>query len=312
MIDEVHAVVLTYNRRELILQNLASLRAQTHPLKSIIVVDNGSTDGTEAAVRALDCPIIDYVRLEPNIGAAPGFAYAMDTAFRERQASWIWIMDDDMIPEPTALAELVAAYERNFERPEQVGFLVSQAIDGEGRANNVPTIDAAPHALGESAGWARLLDQGIVFIRTCALNALLLPRTTYAAFGGLNQDFVVWGEDSDLTFRITEQRPGLLVGRSKVTHLRGEPGDLSILLEHDPNRIPNFYYWYRNTLYVRRRFLGPPALLGGLGRAAKELTTLVKARDWTKAGIVARGTLAGLLYRPKPLVRKPLPERSSP
>src|SRR3954471_21097710 len=105
MTDEIHALVVTYNRRELLMRNLAALKAQTHPLKSIVVIDNGSTDDTQAAIKALNDPAIDHVRLDPNIGPARGFHYGIDYVFAKRRMPWVWIMDDDVIPEPAALAE---------------------------------------------------------------------------------------------------------------------------------------------------------------------------------------------------------------
>ena len=69
MIAEIHALVLTYNRRELVLRCIQALVAQSRPFASIIIVDNGSSDGTQAAIEALRNPLIDYVRIENNLGA---------------------------------------------------------------------------------------------------------------------------------------------------------------------------------------------------------------------------------------------------
>jgi GT2 family glycosyltransferase len=299
MTDEIHALVITYNRRELLMRNLAALKAQTHPLRSIVVIDNGSTDDTRDAIKALNDPLIDHVRLDPNIGPARGFHHGIDYVFAKRRMPWVWIMDDDVIPAPTALAELVAAFHKNFKAPEDVGFLVSQSVDAEGRANNVPTIDTRPRQLGECANWGLYLDQGMVSIRTAPLSALLMPRSTYDSFGNLNPDFIVWGEDTDLTFRITEQRPGFRVGMSKILHLRGQPGDISIFLEEDKRRVPNFYYLYRNMLYVRRRYVGPHAYVNGIARGLLETAQLVAAGKFWKAQIALRGVAAGIVWIPK-------------
>lgn len=300
MRGHIHAVVLTYNRRELLLQNLTALSQQTRPLDSILVLDNGSTDGTSEAVSALALPNVVYKRLERNIGVAKGFIAAVQAAFDDPRADWIWLMDDDMVPSRTALAELVNAFDRNFSGPEQIGFLMSQAVDGQGRAVNVPTIDARPRSVDEAPGWGRLLDQGIVAIRQAALVALLIPRSTYRTFGNLNPEFVVWGEDADFTSRICEQRPGLLVGASKVTHLRAKPGELSIFTEDDPRRVAQFFYLYRNMLYLRRRFVGPHAYVAGLVRFSMDVSKLAYRREWKKASIAARGILAGLTFNPRP------------
>ena len=299
MIDAIHALVITYNRRELLMQNLSALAAQTYPLASITVIDNGSTDGTADAIAALQNPLIDHVRLDPNIGAARGFHYGIEYVYTKRRAAWAWIMDDDVIPSPTSLAELVTAFERNFKHPADVGFLVAQSVDAEGRANNVPTVDTRPRHLGECAAWGEYLDQGMVSIRTSALSAILMPRQTYETFGNLNPEFMVWGEDTDYTFRITEKRPGLLVGRSKIVHLRAQPGDISIFLEEDQRRVPNFYYLYRNSLYVRRRYVGMHAYVNGIVRGLVEATRLAAAGKFKKANIALRGTAAGIVFNPK-------------
>lgn len=300
MIDQIHALVLTYNRRDLVLRCIEALLAQTRPLASIIVVDNASSDGTQQAIAALDNPLIDYVRVEHNLGAARGFNYAMDYAFGERGVPWAYIMDDDVIAGPRAVEELVAAYDRNFTRPEQVGFLVGQAVDGQGRANNVPAIETRSRRVGEAPDWGQYLDQGIVTVRASPLSGLLMPITTYESFGNLNPDFIVWGEDLEYTYRITEHRPGLIVGSSKIVHLRGQPGDISIFLENDRKRVPNFYYLYRNTLYVRRRYMGLHAWTNGIVRGLFETTRLIARGDWWKAQFALRGTLAGIAFSPRP------------
>jgi dTDP-4-dehydrorhamnose reductase len=296
---DIHGLVLTYNRRELVLRCIRALLAQTHALKSIIVIDNGSTDGTQEALAALNEPALHVVRIENNIGAARGFTYALDYAFAKRQVDWAYMMDDDVIVEPTAVAELVSAYEHNFTAPEQVGFLVSQAVDGEGRANNVPHIDTRPRRAGECPDWGMYLDQGIVAVRGSPMSGMLMPRTTFEAFGNLQSEFVIWGEDLEYTLRITAQRPGLIVGRSKITHLRAQTGDISIFLENDKARVPNFYYLYRNQLFVRRKYMGVHAYANGIVRFLLDSTRLAARGQLWKAQIALRGTMAGIVFNPK-------------
>jgi dTDP-4-dehydrorhamnose reductase len=305
---DIHGLVLTYNRRELVLRCVQALLAQTHPLKSIIVIDNGSSDGTGDALRALGSPLIQIVRIEENIGAARGFAYMLDHGFAKAKVEWGYIMDDDVICEPTAVEELVKAYEHNFTAPEQVGFFVSQAVDAQGHANNVPHIDTRPKRAGECPDWGLYLDQGIVSVRGSPMSAMLMPRTTFEDFGNLNAEFVIWGEDLEYTMRITDQRPGLIVGRSKMVHLRAQTGDISIFLENDKNRVPNFYYLYRNQLFVRRKYMGIHAYGNGIIRFLLDTSKLVARGELWKAQIALRGTMAGIVFNPK----TPWPEGKTP
>lgn len=90
----VIAVVVTYNRLELLKRNLSCLRRQTVPLTTLVVVDNGSTDGTGAWLdEQEDVKTIH----QTNVGGAGGFYTGMEYA-RRADADWIWCMDDDVFP----------------------------------------------------------------------------------------------------------------------------------------------------------------------------------------------------------------------
>ena len=75
----VIAVVVTYNRRDLLLEALAAVSAQTRAPDAVIVVDNASSDGTAAAVRA-KFPAAQLAELTRNSGGAGGFAYGIAQA----------------------------------------------------------------------------------------------------------------------------------------------------------------------------------------------------------------------------------------
>jgi rhamnopyranosyl-N-acetylglucosaminyl-diphospho-decaprenol beta-1,3/1,4-galactofuranosyltransferase len=110
-VAHVRAVVVTYNRRDLLLACLDALAGQTHELDGVIVVDSASTDGTGRALEEADVRrriAIDYIRLERNGGGAEGFHYGLRAALGT-DADWVWLMDDDCEPRPDALAALLAA-----------------------------------------------------------------------------------------------------------------------------------------------------------------------------------------------------------
>ena len=106
----VIAVVVTCNRRQLLLEALAAVHAQSRAPDAVIVVDNASTDGTAAAVRR-HYPSVRLAGLTRNTGGAGGFAYGTALALAGG-ADLIWFMDDDTVPEPGALRALLAARER--------------------------------------------------------------------------------------------------------------------------------------------------------------------------------------------------------
>lgn len=105
MTARICAVVVTYNRRALLTKCLLSLESQTHRPDAILVVDNCSTDGTEAML-AEQFGHLSYLPLQTNSGGAGGFHEGIKWAY-EQGFDWIWVMDDDVEATPDALATLL-------------------------------------------------------------------------------------------------------------------------------------------------------------------------------------------------------------
>lgn len=99
----ITAVVVTYNRKELLIRCIEHLRRQTVSLDSIIVVNNGSTDGT---AEWLDSQTDLKVIHQENVGGSGGFYRGIQHAY-EKGFDWIWCMDDDVYPEPDCLENLL-------------------------------------------------------------------------------------------------------------------------------------------------------------------------------------------------------------
>jgi GT2 family glycosyltransferase len=106
--SDATVVVVTYNRKALLVRCLDALRRQTQSPARILVVDNASTDGTQEAITQagwFEFPGFVYKQLNENTGGAGGFHAGLEMSTRDG-AGWIWLMDDDAEPEPTALEEL--------------------------------------------------------------------------------------------------------------------------------------------------------------------------------------------------------------
>jgi len=137
----VAAVVVTYNRRDLLLESLAAVLAQTRAPDKVIVVDNASEDGTAAAVRDR-FPSVHLAELRRNSGGAGGFAGGMALALADG-ADLIWLMDDDTVPEPGALSALLRARDRMAAQDRSAGrppaLVASQVLWTDGREHPMNT-----------------------------------------------------------------------------------------------------------------------------------------------------------------------------
>src|SRR4051812_17118683 len=101
----IWAVVPSCNRADSALRSISALLRQTEPLGGIVMVDNGSPDGIGEQARARFGDAVTVVRSEDNLGAAGGFAAGISKAMKSG-AAWVWLMDDDACPVPSALRQL--------------------------------------------------------------------------------------------------------------------------------------------------------------------------------------------------------------
>ncbi len=307
----IGALVLTYNREALLSRCLQAILTQSRLPDEVIVLDNASTDGTVALLRYGPFPNRERIRayrLERNVGCAGGFDVLVRIGW-QRGLDWIWCMDDDVIPDPTALEALLAAYGENFSRPEEVSFLVSAARSEAGAPSNVPEIDLRAPWL-HCANWADRLDRGLVRLRWSTFNSILIPRCTLNRIGGLCADLYYAGEDVDFTLRATEVAPGYLVGSSKVMHLRAADGVFSALTRSTRAQIALARYYYRNTLYLRRRHYSRLRVASFAGRCCLEALLALAARPQRlrRAASILGGAVAGLWFAPRRLpLDRPLP-----
>jgi rhamnopyranosyl-N-acetylglucosaminyl-diphospho-decaprenol beta-1,3/1,4-galactofuranosyltransferase len=111
MTDEtVAALVITFQRRDMLRQTLAGLAAQERPVDEIVVIDNATTDGT-AAMLAEEFPQVTSLRMEDNIGPAGALQVGLEYV-HARGHRWAWTHSDDILAKPEALKTLLATAEQ--------------------------------------------------------------------------------------------------------------------------------------------------------------------------------------------------------
>ncbi len=104
----VAAIIVTYNRKELLGKCIDAVQKQTIKPSKIFVIDNASTDGTDLYVNSIpDKQNIRYIRLDSNTGGAGGFHYGIKYAHEENLYDAFWVMDDDGLPAEDCLEKMV-------------------------------------------------------------------------------------------------------------------------------------------------------------------------------------------------------------
>jgi rhamnopyranosyl-N-acetylglucosaminyl-diphospho-decaprenol beta-1,3/1,4-galactofuranosyltransferase len=243
----VAAVVVTYNRRDLLLESLAALRAQTRPPDVVVVVDNASTDGTAEAVRASGHDVA-YVGLARNTGGAGGFVVGMADALA-RGCDLLWLMDDDTVPEPEALAAMLRARAAYAGPPPALVASRVEWTDGRPHPMNTPRRKPLVRRAEREAAAA----VGCVPVRSASFVSVLVEAAGVRARGLPTADFFLWNDDFEFTSRLLRGRRGLLCPDSLVVHKTRTFGSTDV----DPG--PRFFYEVRNKVWTltRSRCFGP-------------------------------------------------------
>ena len=96
------AVVVTYNRLQMLKEVIAALQASETKVDHIIIVDNHSDNDTKNYLESLG-DAIEYLRLEDNLGGAGGFNRGVRYFMEKTDDDFVWLMDDDTVPYPETL-----------------------------------------------------------------------------------------------------------------------------------------------------------------------------------------------------------------
>jgi len=203
----VTAVVVTYNRRDLLLESLAAVHGQGRAPDAVIVVDNASEDGTAAAVRDA-FPAVRLAEFRRNSGGAGGFAGGIALALAQ-DADVIWLMDDDTVPEPGALGALLAARDRITARAGRPPALVaSRVLWTDGREHPMNTPRRKPFAAKAERLAASAV--GCVPIRSASFVSILVDAGECRRRGLPRADYFLWNDDFEFTTRLLRGNTGLL------------------------------------------------------------------------------------------------------
>jgi rhamnopyranosyl-N-acetylglucosaminyl-diphospho-decaprenol beta-1,3/1,4-galactofuranosyltransferase len=287
----VVAVVVAYNRRELLRECLTAIVAQTRPVDAVVVVDNASDDGTGGMVRER-FPHIDLVTLVRNTGGAGGFTVGIERALAEHDADLVWIMDDDTVPEPAALAELLRVREA---RPELV-LQASRAIwtDGTEHPMNTPK----PRIGASRAELERAAAHDALPVRSASFVSLLLSADAIRSAGMPVADYFLWNDDFEYTSRILRRAEGWYCRSSIVMH------KTKVLGSSDADPGERFYFEVRNKLWLFRfspAFGAGERLLYIAATGRRWLRTWARSSDRrTLSAAGRRGWREGWSRRPRP------------
>jgi GT2 family glycosyltransferase len=256
MSDTVAAVVVTYNRKNLLIECLEALRNQTHKPDAIFIIDNISTDGTpeilfenkyilklpqsdsnenqliKNKISSLSDPNenieINYVRKFENDGGSGGFHEGMKQAYKAGY-NWLWLMDDDGIPAFDCLAKLM-----HYGEFGKIDYVAPNLIDEKGKSHFSEMFEASKTPIIPYYGGP--------------FNGILLSMNLIKHIGLPITKFFIWGDEIEYRNRIMEN--GFLtvtVKNAKHHHKR---------TSYSLKAVPRVYFLSRNLIFCAKLFKG--------------------------------------------------------
>lgn len=294
-LPRVAVLIATRNRRADVLETLAAVERLDYPPErlDVLVLDNGSEDGTEAAVRAWVAADaarggrVRCFRSPENLGASGARNFL---AARAGSHDVLFVLDDDAVPAPSFLRHALAA----LEDDPSAGIVAGRIVAFDDPARDLAGAGFIDWRLGRFRDVAAASRRRCDFVITCAM---LVRREAFSAAGGFDEDYFVYHEDVDFCVRAGRAGFRVVYEPAAVARHKVPPGK-----RQAPERL---YYLLRNKFLFLRKHLPPgrhplPWLAYGAGLVPVMLARSLasgRASALAEARAVLRAALDGLAGR---------------
>ncbi|MCK8490959.1 glycosyltransferase family 2 protein [Spirosoma sp. RP8] len=242
--ETVAAVVVTFNRLTDLKRCIGSLRKQSYPLSSIIVFDNGSTDGTAdwLSEQTDVCTIINKV----NLGGAGGFHHALKYGY-EKKSDWFWIMDDDCCPEEKCLEKLLAIPDKE----KYAGLAPTVYEDGKVPVSHRANLTYSPNlATIQSPLEYGVSEEAISEIDYASFVGLLLPYRSVSAIGLPRPEFFIHYDDVEYSLRLKRKVGKIaLLHSARIDHYQAAKPSVTT---YPIDKLWIRFYGIRNSVWLKR------------------------------------------------------------
>lgn len=287
----VFIIVLNWNGKDDTIECLRSLQELAYPNFETVVVDNGSTDGSEDVIRS-SFPSVHVIQTGRNLGYAGGNNVGISFAL-SRGADYVWLLNNDTTVDPQALTALVETAKADpsiafvgskiyfYDKPDVI-WCVGGTIDlAEGGRTDHPGMGQE-----DKGQFDRISDVG--YVTGCSL---LAGRSAIEAIGLMPEEYFLYFEETD--WNLAAQSKGyrtVMAPASHVWHKYAEVGDYK-------DRF--IYYSFRNRIRIVRKYA-----LRHVLRAVKvnlslrdEHIAMAPGRAWSIRLITFLAHLDALLFR---------------
>lgn len=216
--NNVYFIIVTYNAMKWAERCFTSLRHSNVPVQCI-VIDNGSTDGTQEYIRTT-FPEVDFIQSAENLGFGKANNVGIEKAYK-KGADFFYLMNQDAWLYPDSIEKLLAIY-NNYPNKDEIGIISPMHIDGTEKKLDIFLDKYIALNFEKTRLISDLYFQTLKpYYELDFINAAhwLLPKETIHVVGGFNPLFFHYGEDNEYVNRLKyHKKKTILVPASKVVH----------------------------------------------------------------------------------------------
>jgi len=245
----IASVTVVYNGASLLPRQLKALKRQTRKLDEIIMVDNASSDDSVCLLEA-DFPEVTILNQPKNIGVGGGFSVGLDYAATQRRHDWIWLLDQDSLPDDDSLEQLLKAIDSLGDQADSIAILAPTCTNEKTKLDYTGLVWL--YGLRKPPVSAR--HQPISFVDSVISSGTLLRREAVENVGLPRSDFFMDFVDHEYCLRLRRHGYKIAVVRaSRFEHAIGDPRTVRVLgfektwSHHVPWRE---YYMTRNAVFT--------------------------------------------------------------
>lgn len=256
--NKVIAIVVTFNRKALLLDVINGLLSQTKKLERVIIVDNCSSDGTKELVHLNiekwnSCgDVIEYVDTGDNLGGAGGFNFGFDFV-KKFNFDYLWLMDDDLLPHSDCLEKLLLSDFSGIVQPTRFNLdgSCAELSPVEYNLNNPFLLNPKKKSVKDVPTESRC---ELMEIDGIAFEGPLISKDVVDAVGNPKADFFIFYDDLEYALRAKQLGFNIYSSKSaKCTRL---------LMNNQKNDLASWkgYFMLRNFFHIHFFYGKNPAV----------------------------------------------------
>ena len=193
---KVSVIIVNWNGKDVLSGCLRSLSGQDYDNFEVLVVDNGSEDGSQALVKN-EFLSVKLIENEENLGFGP----AVNKGFEQAEGDYLLFLNNDLVLQPDCIRQLAVL----LDSDSTVGAAIPKIL-------YYPDDDS----LKEAAIIGQLDDPSLSLTESACGGIFMFPRKVYEEVGGFDEDLFLYHEDHDLSWRIRMMGWKLLVTPDSV------------------------------------------------------------------------------------------------